>query len=378
MFFPPPTPAMPAAAVVDSIGVNTHIDFRKFGYENLPNVERAVTYLGVKNLRDSADQASDAQTWLQVARATGVKFDDFIGETGPQEMHVELGFVPALAGEGLLNYLEGGNEEDDPYAKGLGNNLLITAHFQQQVYQVGKSLHLPVINMSFGQGWTPLNDWHGDYDKVGDLSIFADYANAHTYPNPGQTTEAAIKLLNDDAHLAAQGQPVITTEIGWDRDGAEAPEVLQAVLDGIKAGDVKMYFYALFNDSSGKYGLMNDNASPKPAGKALHDFTTLLADRGGSFKPGALSYTLTGERSADRTLLMQKSDGSFWLALWDERAGSHEVTLHLAAPASQIEAFNPVTSTTAIATANNTDSLTVQVAHDPLLIRILPATGGHR
>ena len=39
---------------------------------------------------------------------------------------------------------------------------------------------LPVINMSFGSGWTAANNWHGDYDKVGNLSPFADYANAHT------------------------------------------------------------------------------------------------------------------------------------------------------------------------------------------------------
>ena len=308
MFLPPPTPAIPAAAVVDSIGVNTHIDFRKFGYQNLANVEATIRYLGVKNIRDSAAVASDVFTWAEVARATGVKLDDFIGETGPQDMHVQLTLVPPLVHAGLLNYLEGGNEEDDPYARNLGNSLRVTAEFQHQVFTMGKSLGVPVINMSFGQGWTPLNDWHGDYDKVGDLSAYADYANAHTYPTGNQTTEAAIKLLNDDAHIAAPGRPVITTEIGWDRDGTEAPNVLQAVLDGIKAGDVKMYFYALFNDSSGPFGLMNDNATPKPAGNALHNFTTLLADNGGHAQ--ALRFALEGQHEADRTLLMQRSDGA--------------------------------------------------------------------
>lgn len=372
MFIPPPTPAIPAAEVVASIGVNTHIDFRKFGYQNLANVEAAIRYLGIRNIRDSGAQARDVFTWTEVARATGAKFDDFIGETGPQDMRVQLGFVPALAHAGLLNYLEGGNEEDDPYARNLGNSLQITAQFQHQVYAMGKSLNVPVINMSFGQGWTPLNHWHGDYDKVGDLAAYADYANAHTYPTGQQTTAAAIRLLNDDAHIAAPGRPVITTEIGWDRDGTEAPEVLQAVLDGIKAGDVKMYVYALFNDSSGKFGLMNQDATPKPAGKALHDFTTLLADRGGPSAPGALRFDLDGRHEPDWTLLMQKSDGSFWLALWDESAGPHPVTLRLAKPAAQIEVFNPVAGTAATARATHADQMTVQAGHDPLLIRIVP------
>jgi hypothetical protein len=371
MFIPPPTPAIPVAAVIDTIGVNTHIDSRKFGYQNLTSVEAAIRYLGVKNIRDSAAQAGDVLTWAEVARATGVKFDDFIGETGPQDMHVQLTFVPALAHAGLLNYLEGGNEEDDPYARNLGNNLHITAQFQHQVYAVGKSLGVPVINMSFGQGWTPQNQWHGDYDKVGDLSAHADFANAHTYPTGNQTTEAAIKLLNDDAHIAAPGRPVITTEIGWDRDGTEAADVLQAVLDGIKAGDVKTYFYALFNDGSGRFGLMNEDATPKPAGRALHDFTTLLSD-GGNARAASLRFALDGQQDSDRTLLMHKSDGSFWLALWNESAGLHTVTLHLSGAAAQIQVFDPVTGTTPVATATGTDSMPVRLDHNPLLIRIVP------
>ena len=54
---------------------------------------------------------------------------------------------------------------------------------------MGQQLGLPVINMSFGAGWTAANDWHGDYGKVGDLSAYANYANAHTYPNAGQRTD---------------------------------------------------------------------------------------------------------------------------------------------------------------------------------------------
>ena len=90
-------------------------------------------------------------------------------------MTTDLGFVTQLAQEGMLNFLEGGNEEDDAYPASLGNTLAITAQFQQQVYATGHALGLPVINMSFGSGWTAANNWQGDYDKVGDLSAYADY-----------------------------------------------------------------------------------------------------------------------------------------------------------------------------------------------------------
>ena len=288
--------AVTAFSVVASLGINTHIDFRAYGYQNLTTVEAAIRYLGVVNIRDSAASPADARLWPQVARATGAKFDDFIGETSPAQMQAELGYIPQLAHEGILNYIEGGNEEDDPYARSLGNNLQITAQFQQRLYAMGRSLGLPVINMSFGAGWTAANDWQGNYGTVGDLSAYADYANAHTYPVPGQTTGATMRRLNCNALLAAKSRPVMTTEMGWNTStfapAAVARYVVQAALDSAKNGSPRLYFYALFNDGSGNYGLMNADGSPMPAGSSLHNLTTLLADRGGGFTPGSLAFSL--------------------------------------------------------------------------------------
>ena len=370
----PALPAIAAAAVIGSIGINTHLDFNAYGYQNRGVVAEAIRYLGVKNLRDSAGNPSCVAIWPQVARATGAEFDDFIGETSPAGMATQLALMPQLAREGVLNAIEGGNEEDDAYPKSLGNSLRYTAQFQQRVYAMGRSLGLPVINMSFGSGWTAANDWHGDYDKVGDLSGYVTYANAHIYPIDGQKTGATIRRLNGDARLAAAGRPVIATEIGWNT-GGRGPAVrgvVQAVLDGIKDGDARMYFYALFDDMSGRYGLMNADGSPRPAGEALHDLTTLLADRGGGFTPGSLRYSLSSTVAGDDTLLMQKSDGSFWLALWNEGAASHAVTVTLAEAAPRIAVFDPVTGTSPVSHAADTRHVTVELANDPLLIEVVP------
>ncbi|HUN40831.1 MAG TPA: type I secretion C-terminal target domain-containing protein [Acetobacteraceae bacterium] len=369
------TTAIAASSVVDSIGINTHIDFDSYGYQNLPAVEEAINYLGVKNIRDSAENPSDVQSWLQVSQATGARFDDFIGETSPSDMQTQLALMPQLAAEGVLNYIEGGNEEDDSYAASQGNNLQTAAQFQQQVFAMGQQLGLPVINMSFGAGWTGANDWQGDYGTVGDLSAYTNFANAHTYPNAGTSVDSTIQQLNGDALLAAGNRPVITTEIGWDTggQGAAVQGVVEAALDGIKDGDAGMYFYALFNDGSGNYGLMNSDGSPTPAGTALHDLTTLLADDGGSFTPGSLDYSLNGNVSSDNTLLMAKSDGSYWLALWDESAGAHNVTVNLGSDASQIQVFDPVTGTSAIQSASNANSMTVDLGGDPLLVEVVPS-----
>ncbi len=146
-----------------------------------------------------------------------------------------------LASEGILNAIEGGDEEDDSYPQSLGNTLAATAQVQQQLYALGQQLGLPVINMSFGSGWTAANDWEGDYGAVGNLSAYATYANAHTYPNAGQLPGAAIAQLNADAKLAASSRPVMTTEIGWTTtsfsESAIAQYVVDAAFDGIADGD---------------------------------------------------------------------------------------------------------------------------------------------
>ena len=374
--------AISAADFIGTLGVNTHLDFDGT-YADLSQVETDLKYLGVPNVRDSAEAASDAQVWLEVSQATGVKFDDYIAETSQAGMQTDIGYIAQLADEGILKAVEGGDEEDDSYPQSLGNTLAATALVQKQLYALGQKLGLPVINMSFGAGWTAANDWEGDYGAVGNLAAYATYANAHTYPNPGQLPGAAIAQLNADAGLAAAGRPVITTEIGWNTStfsqAAVAQYVVDATFDGIADGDTGMYFYALYDDSSGNYGLFNANGSARPAAIALHDLTTLLADTGtgaATFKPGSLNYSLSGTQSTDNSILIEKSNGSFWIGLWDEGGTTHTVTVTLPSAASQIEVFDPVTGTAAIKSASNASTMSVTLGGDPLLIEIVPGAAG--
>jgi len=377
------TTAISASDFVHTLGVNTHLDFAAYGYENVAAVESAIRYLGLVNLRDSAEVPTDAALWQQVAQATGAEFDDYIAETSPAGMAMDLGFVGQLASEGILNALEGGNEEDDAYPASLGNTLAATAQFQRQVDSLGRQLGLPVVNMSFGSGWSAANNWRGNYDKVGDLSAATDYANAHTYPVAGQLPDDTIDRLNGLAHLAAPSRPVITTEIGWDESQGFSPAdiaryILDAAFDGIKYGNPKTYFYALYDDGSGRFGLMNPNGTAKPAGQALHNLTSILADSApGAFHPGSLSYSLS---SSDSTVLMQKSDGSFWLSVWNEHAAAHGATLTLGSAAQAIRLFDPLTGAAAGQATAGTSSFTFIVPDHPVVIEVansvVPPSGG--
>ena len=373
------TTAISADQFLGTMGVNTHID-SSGTYLNLSLVEQDLDYLAVGIDRDSTASAGTISAWQQVSAATGVKFDFYMPEGQTSWEQTALSLVPQMAADGILHSIEGGNEEDDSYAQANGNSLAWTAQFQQQVYAAGQQYRLPVINMSFGSGWTAANNWEGDYPDVGDLSVYANYANAHTYPNVGQTPNQTITALNGDAQLAAASRQVITTEMGWQTsqfsEGQIAQYVVDATFDGIADGDAGVWFYGLYDDSSGDWGLFNSDGSARPAATALHNVTTLLADPGGNaagFAPGSLDYNLSGTQSGDNSILIEKSDGSFWIGLWNEGGGQHTVTVNLPSAAADLEVFDPVPGTSAIQNAGSASSISVSLGGDPLLIKVVPA-----
>jgi hypothetical protein len=146
--------------------------------------------------------------------------------------------------------------------------------------------------------------------------------------------------------------------------------VLDAVFDGIKLGDAKMYFYALFDDGSGNYGLMNANGSSKPAGAALHNLMTILADPGISGS-ASLAYSVTGSTANDNAVLIHKSTGPFELAVWNEIDAPHPITVKLAAVASRISLYDPTKSSAANRTLSNARTISFTVPNHPLIVEVV-------
>jgi hypothetical protein len=360
--------------VQNTIGVNTHLEMQGFGYQNLTTTAAAINYLGINNLRDSANTTADLGStgiWQKIANATGAKFDVYLVRGSTSADIRGLSYAKTLAGQGIVNLIEGVDEAD--LAGSYGNSLSWAANYQKTVYATAHSLGIKVVNMSFGAGWTWLNNWEGNYASQGNLSAYADYANAHTYPSAGQTVESQVIRLNSLAKMAASSRPVITTEIGWNgsqySQAAAAKYTLDAVFDGVKNGDVKTYFYSLFDDKSGTYGLMNADGSAKPAGKALHNLSVIMADTGAA-RHDSLTYGLTGTTSNDHSILMEKSNGTFQLAVWDEVSPAHSVTLSLASAASSIKVYDPLSSSTAIQTYTGKSSISFTVPDHPVIVEI--------
>jgi hypothetical protein len=97
--------------------------------------------------------------------------------------------------------------------------------------------------------------------------------------------------------------------------------------------------------------------SPKPAAKAIHNLTRELARDGEQDAPGSLAYSIANLPRTAHSLLFQRGDGVYIIALWNDvnlwnphkRAPlsppppANSVVLKLAQPASQIRVFDPLT-----------------------------------
>jgi hypothetical protein len=366
--------ALLASVFINSLGINTHVDYTTGAYSNRTNTINAIKYLGVKNLRDSPESSRAFTIWPQVSQAVGGKFIAYMPRLGPSDMEDALQRIPQLKSLGVLSYVEGANEPDVPAAIAKGNSLSYGANFQVKVFNMGRAQGLPVINMSPGAGWTAADGWQGNYDNIGNLAAYADYANAHTYPAVANGLPyKTVDRLNELAQLAAIGKSVIITEMGWNTatnsQTTVATNMLNGLMDAALLRNPRTYLFALFDDVSGNWGLMNADATPRVAGKALHNLVTLLGG-GSASKAGSLTYELTGA-STERSVLFQKQDNAYWLAVWDEVPGARTLTLKLPAAATRLAVYDPLNGTTAVKEVGNAASIAVSVDNRPMLIQIV-------
>lgn len=142
------------------------------------------------------------------------------------------------------------------------------------------------------------------------------------------------------AQTLTGNKPIIATETGYNNaylneTNIYAPGVTEAAsskylprvfLEYFNAGIVKSFSYELVDsyidttlkDQESHFGLLRSDFSYKPAAVALKNLITLLKDPGADFQPSSLDYAIAGGNADLRHTLLQKRDGTFWLAVWQE------------------------------------------------------------
>jgi hypothetical protein len=230
------------------------------------------------------------------------------------------------------------------------------------------------------------------------LGPYINLSNSHVYYLSGQQLQATeVQELGWD-QTSAPGKPVWVTEAGISSSGYASSNVLAAdaytqglidlnvVLDGWYNGVPKTFLYDLVDDGTNptdlesNFGLFDQAGNPKPVATNLHNLMTVLADSGTVTSPGTLSYSLAGMPGTALSMLLQKSDGSFWIAVWNATASLSNGTSDVVPPTSNITVtfakkqstttFDPVAGTKAIASANNTTTVALALSADPLIVEI--------
>src|SRR5882757_2715669 len=245
--------AVAAATFVQSIGINTHIDFFWSAYADLTAVQNALAYLGVQNVRDAIDNPSDLAKFAELNQNLGVKFDFFIapGDAGMPWQLQQIESDPAL-----VRFIEGANESDNwPQTYNGLTGLAATVAEQQALYVAAADElpGIPVIAPSFGD--------LASYAGVGNLPAYADSANAHVYFGSGNSPgdQNWIQVVLDTARQAAPNETVMTTETGYYTSGdptdpngvdpvVQAKYLLDDVMDQFKAGVAMDYLYELVDE----------------------------------------------------------------------------------------------------------------------------------
>lgn len=337
-----PVQARPADAFVDSVGVNTHLHYTDtvWGQKYNEIIKPKLLASGIRHARDglytygAASRDSFYYTRLRELGAAGMRFNLITGmktRFGEVTNFSLLDDVYNWTNGAVVSY-EGVNEPD---IQGVNNWTTQAKTVQSEIYRNVKSN--PSLRSVAVIGPSPV--W--EPAALGNMSDLMDYGNSHAYSGGAMPMLSGYGSLDynlDKAAINSASDPVMVTEVGYHNalktsDGhppasekAAAIYMPRLLLSYFKQGVARTYLYEFIDTKPDPslsqynyhFGLLRNDGSEKPAYFAVKNLLNLLKDSGGAFTPGSLRFELTGQTQNVQQVLLQKRDGTFYLALWVE------------------------------------------------------------
>jgi len=305
----------------DSVGVNVHLAYGNTVYASqFPQIMTSMINLGVKHYRDGLTQYAPSFQYenAELLGKAGIKADWLMDFNNSASI---INSAYANAPDATAEF-EGPNEDDAE----AGPPLLA---FMQLLHNTVRgnpaTAAMPIIAPSFSQV--------SSFATQGNLSSLVNFGNMHDYfqqRNP-ETAPYGGSFYNCGgygsmqfdiclAQMVGVDEPVVATETGYESGiglsdaiiGRYEPRIL---FESLRLGVVRTFLYELIDDPSGNYGLLTGSFSPRPAYNAIQNVLSLLKDATFA-QPGKLDYTLSGQTQNVHHLLLQKSDGTFYFAIW--------------------------------------------------------------
>jgi hypothetical protein len=409
---------------LNSIGVCTHMTQ---GADSVSNVATVLSYTGIRNIRDdSTTNASTLSSYVTLHNTSGTMID-MLPVIASVSSSISV-WETLAAGHALLS-AEGPNEPNNfnvgynGYNTTSGGNYLGLAEFQRDLYTAVKGdsnlSGIPVFSSSESGGSEPNNvglqfltiPSGSGVTLMPTGTVYADYANCHnyminnTFPNPADSVCWAAEfptanwgadgLYSEFGSTWASGftgynttqlstLPRVTTETGW-YSAADSPAgennpvsedqqgklFLNLYLTAIKEGWAYTFIYYLHDTSSqGYWGFVHTDYSYKDSATYLHNMTTIMSDSG-STTPGSVNYSIASEPGTVHDLLFQKSNGTYYLVVWDDRPvseGTDPITINLGATYAVTE-FDPTVGTTGTS-EGSVSSISVTLSDHPIILEL--------
>ena len=337
---PNPEQAAVSQNFVNMAGVVTHLTYVDTVYgSNWSRVLTALQDLGVHHIRDGyfiPQQFPQLVQEHQQLAAAGIK-TDYVVDWDHSITAQSIQQLSAAAGD--MDEIEGPNECDilSQCGGGGGVGIANALSFLPVLQSAAQSLGVPLAAPS----WV----LPASYPMAGNLDSLVNLNSLHLYfggRNPGSNgwgsfdaqgnSFGSFNFWLDQAAIDSPGLPTQIGETGYISfpststpytvpESVTASYIPRTMLLSFKHGYDKTFVYQLIDDPTSPqgYGLLRTDFSEKPGFTALKNMLSLLSDPdGSSFTPGSLPFSILGGDANVQHLLLQKSDGSYWLALWLE------------------------------------------------------------
>ncbi|MEA2708465.1 MAG: hypothetical protein QOF78_1066 [Phycisphaerales bacterium] len=397
--------AKPADAFVESLGVNTHYGNGIFTGGNAyadRRIDAKLAELGIRHIRDHSYNTEALGFVDNLNSSYGIRANLILGETtrSPADLVTLLKAHPAYeAIEGLNEPDFAGNRSYNGLTDSSGTNSYpATKAFQNDLYAAVKAD--PQL-----AGVTVLSPAMGRSNKSQYLSgINFDVAAMHSYAWASPTTFAdkpsgGVDQALSDMSALRGSKPLWATESGYYNEPATNSKSVPEHISGkytprlyaefFNRGIARSYVYELADQGPDKtvreqnFGLLRFDMTEKPAFTAMKRLIDLVEDPAAppSFTPASLAYTLNGPASVHHTLL-QKSDGRFFMMLWNEvlsydsvghvdlNVSDVAVAVALEGGAFDVRVFEPNASASPLSTYSNVTFLNLGVPDQMMVLEL--------
>ena len=177
----------------------------------------------------------------------------------------------------------------------------------------------------------------------------------------------------------------VTTETGWaEAQGTTAQQkqmgymLADIYLQGVRMGFDATTIYRAFNTSGDNAeGMFNvngdeaDSGNALPAANYIHNMNAIIHDTNSTFTPGTLNYSISGMPSTGYSLLMEKGNGTWELAVWGESFSSNtstSLTVNLGSTFSTVSVYDVTSGTSPVQTHSNVSSVTLSINQWPNIV----------